>query len=230
MAERDAEVKKLIDLRAVHKRDVFEHGKQCFAALKQVVNGYADDWAAHARAVDPRLEIRFEDRGAYDCALVVAGDLLHFNMHSNVFKLQHDSPLWKSKYVKQNPDRAYCTIIQVYNFLADSFRYQRNEDMGYLIARIFVNSENHFFVEGHGKMGFGFQDFTKLKLSDDQLHEVVVSAVVESLNFELSAPAYTDLQFIQVTDAIRSYGQMGYRTGKRLGFVFGDASGSEEIQ
>ena len=47
-------------------------------------------------------------------------------------------------------DRAnsYCGVINIYTFLSDSFKFNRNADEGYLIGRIFVNRERSYFVEG----------------------------------------------------------------------------------
>jgi hypothetical protein len=42
----------------------------------------------------------------------------------------------------------YFGVVNVYNFLSDSFRYNRERDLGYLVARIFLNKEGHFFVQG----------------------------------------------------------------------------------
>ena len=46
--------------------------------------------------------------------------------------------------------RTYCGVINMYNFLSDSFKYNRENDLGYLIGRMFINKENTF-VEGKGK-------------------------------------------------------------------------------
>jgi len=34
-------------------------------------------------------------------------------------------------------------MISIYNFLSDSFKFNRVNDIGYLIARVFTNKENH---------------------------------------------------------------------------------------
>ena len=54
----------------------------------------------------------------------------------------------KQKYVKEDKMRSFCGVIHVYNFLNDSFKYNRLNDVGNLVARIFVNKDKHFFVEG----------------------------------------------------------------------------------
>ena len=45
-------------------------------------------------------------------------------------------------------------MINIYNFLSDSFVYDRERDLGYLVARVFLNKEGHFFVQGKKQLGF----------------------------------------------------------------------------
>ena len=43
-----------------------------------------------------------------------------------------------TSYVKEDKNRSYCGVIHLYNFLADSFKYNRLNDVGYLIGRVFI--------------------------------------------------------------------------------------------
>ncbi len=99
-------------------------------------------------SVDKNVEIVFYDRGEFEAELKFSGDSLVFAMHTNTFTFADDHPIHKLPYVKEDPKRAYCGLIQIYNFLSDSIKYNRVYDYGYLIGRIFVNSENKFFIEG----------------------------------------------------------------------------------
>ena len=74
-------------------------------------------------------------------------------MHTNTFYLKNHH-IWNSSYVKEDKYRAYCSVINVYNFLSDSFKYNRVNDLGFMIGRIFINKEKHFFTEGNGRMSF----------------------------------------------------------------------------
>jgi hypothetical protein len=78
------------------------------------------------------------------CELKAAGDLIIFHMHTNVFKLDQSHSLWKSSYLEEDEMRGYFGLINVYNFLSDSFKFNREGDLGYLVARIFLNKDGHF--------------------------------------------------------------------------------------
>lgn len=65
-------------------------------------------------------------------------------MHTNVFCFPPEHAVGKSSYVLETPTRGYCGMIQAYNFLSDSLKYQRLSDIGYLLARLFINAEGNF--------------------------------------------------------------------------------------
>ena len=57
-------------------------------------------------------------------------------------------PIWTTKYVQKDELNSYSGIINIYNFLTDSFKYDRIDDLGYLVGRLFINRHSHYFVEG----------------------------------------------------------------------------------
>ena len=69
-------------------------------------------------------------------------------MHTDVFEFDANHLVWQSPYVQADRDNSYCGLINIYNFLSDSFKFNRNADEGYLIGRIFINRERCYFVEG----------------------------------------------------------------------------------
>ncbi|HYH55775.1 MAG TPA: hypothetical protein VD772_04140, partial [Anseongella sp.] len=116
--------------------------------------------------------------------------------------------------------RAYCGVIHVHNFLADSIRYNRINDTGYLVARIFVNKERHFFVEGRGQFSFLYEDFTRNVLSKAVIEGIVELAINHSIEFDLVAPDFEQIQAISLMDKQLEYGNSGYQTDKQLGYKF----------
>lgn len=209
-----------IRTQAVLKRDVYELTIERFRELKDVLKTLAEEWTRKVAEIDPRLEVKYEDVGENYCQLTVAGDALLFYMHTNVFKFAEDSYYWKSEYLSEDPRRGYCGTIQVYNFLADSMRYRRDRDMGYMLARLFVNRENHFFVEGKRKLGYLFNDFVHSELTTKCMRHVILAIVMDTLSFDLFVPPYSDVQIITLREATEMRSMISLRTGKRLGFQF----------
>ena len=128
--------------------------------------------------------------------------------------------LWKTSYLKENPQRGYCGLINVYNFLNDSFKYNRLNDVGYLIGRLFINHENHYMVEGKRQLGFLYNDFINSTIDKDQFKSIVQSAILYALDFDLLMPNYDIVKEVSVNQVKQISDTLKMRTGKRLGFVF----------
>ena len=215
------ETLELIKTKSVLKRDVFELTIERFDEFKTVLSEITEDLSKEMEVIDPRLEISFRDLGKYYCQLTIAGDVLLFNMHTNVFNFAENSFYWKSGYLQGDANRGYCGTIQVFNFLADSFRFSRENDIGYMIARIFINHENHFFVEGKKELGYMFNDFVNSRLGKNCIRKIIYSVIKYSLEFDLYSPNYHDVDQITLRDARSLKDVISLKTGKRLGFQFG---------
>ena len=221
MSETRETLYRLVREKAILKQDVYHNTLSVFSDLKHVLSDTVQDIAKNYGKSDERVDFHYRDRGDFQAEIKIAGDVLVFYMHTNVFQLDNTNAVWKSGYVKDNEDNAYVGIINVYNFLADSFKYQRVSDVGYLIARIFVNKENHFFVQGKRQLGFLYNDFINGVLDKSAMEKVVESAILYTLDFDLLAPPYENLQQVTVDEIQSVTTSTNLATGKRMGFRFG---------
>ena len=210
----------LIKDKGVLKQDVFSNIILNFKVLKSVLKEIGDDLSDRIANEDERVIIEYKDSGEFEAQLRVAGDLLVFQMHSNVFKFNIENSLWKSSYLSENPNRGFCGLINVYNFLNDSFKYNRSNDLGYLIGRIFINHENHFMVQGKRQLGFLYNDFINAVIDKEKLKSIVQSAILYSLDFDLLVPSYDLVNQVSVNQVKQVSDDLKLRTAKRLGFVF----------
>jgi len=140
------------------------------------------------------------------------------------FKFPENSYYWKSSYLKEDPERAYCGVIQIYNFLADSFRFHRKKDVGYLVSRVLINKDNHFYVEGKQELAYLFNDFVNAEFNSENRREVIETIVKYCIDFDLLVPAYKNIQEITLEDASSMKDAISLKTGKRLGFQFSRGS------
>ena len=141
-------------------------------------------------------------------------------MHTNTFVFEPSNPINSTGYVKSDSTRATCGMISVYNFLSDSFQYERKNDVGYLIARLFVNREKHFFVEGKKQLGVLFNDFPNNIIDEESLLTIVENAIQYSISIDPLVPPFEMMKEITVDTAIEYSLQVGIANGKRLGFKF----------
>jgi hypothetical protein len=212
---------KLIEEKGTLKQDVYQNTMAVFKELKLVLAEIVSDLQQKFAGKDARIDFYFKDKGDFQAEIKVAGDILVFYMHTNTFQFDKTNSVWRTSYIKENESNSYVGIINIYNFLADSFKYQREADKGYLIGRIFVNRENHFMVQGKRQLGYLFNDFINSKLDKATLISVIESTILYTLDFDLYTPPYENLQEVTVEEIQSAAHSSSLATGKRLGFRFG---------
>jgi len=200
------------------KIDVYQKTENAFSSLKTVLRKLEADLLEAMSKVDQRVIVKFTERGPFELEFRISDDILIFSMHTDIFTFEDGNQIWKNSYLSENKTRGYCGIISVYNFLTDSLKFNRVHDMGVLVSRIFINNENHFFVEGKKQLGFLFNDFDRDELSDIKLREIVESIVLFSLNFDILTPPFDQVKMISVRELNDKNLANVISTGKRLGF------------
>jgi len=218
------DIKKLIideiNSKANVKQKVYDSANNSFKLLKRILKGIPDEYNKDISVDDERVKFLYKDNGAFESELKVAGDLLIFTLHSNVFEFNREHDIWKLDYVKQDILKSYTGIINIYNFLADSFKYNRMEDVGYLIGRIFINMDGYFFVEGKRQLGFPLKDFGTKCLDKESLTHIINTAIKYALDFDLLVPPYDQVMIASVGQMTQKISHSKMKTGKRLGFKF----------
>lgn len=202
------------------KQLVYKNTKEVFEELRSVVKNLIEEYNSELGEVDENILLEFEDKGDFEYQIKIASDILVFSLHSNVFQFNRDHNVWEQSYVKTNTDNAYSGIINIYNFLADSFKYTRYEDLGYLVARVFINREKHYIVEGKRQLGLLQTDLSISTASHDNLRNIVETAINYSLNFDLLVPPYDNVKILSVAQMFEKIQNSRIQTGKRLGFQF----------
>jgi hypothetical protein len=206
--------------KSVLKQKVFDNTAEAFLMIKDILKNLSREVNGDLSGVDPRVRMEYTDRSTFDAQIRVAADMLLFSMHSNIFQFDRDHPAWKTAYIQKNKFNAYSGIINIYNFLADSFKYSRLDDLGYLIARIFINHENQYFVEGKRQMGMLFTNYGNEAFGPESLKTIVYTAINYSLEFDLLVPPYDTVKIASVGQAESKIQHSRLITGKRLGFQF----------
>jgi len=202
------------------KQKVYDLTLEWFSEVKEILKDLAKEVNTNLGPIDSRIKMEYTDRSNFDAQLKVAGDILLFSMHSNIFQFDREHPAWKTPYIQKNKFNAYSGIINIYNFLFDSFKYSRMDDLGYLIARIFINHENQYLVEGKRQMGMLFSNYGNEALTKSSLQVIITTAIQYSLEFDLLVPPYDTVKIATVGQAEAKIQHSRVITGKRLGFQF----------
>ena len=214
---------KIIDLlktKSILKQKIFDNTFKTFSILKEVLSEVASEFNPLLSDLDSRVTVEYTDRGMFEAQLKVAGDMLVFSMFTNAFEFDRNHTVWKNSYVTDNPYSSICGMISIYNFLNDSFRYNRSADLGYLIARVFVNHEFYYFVEGKQQMNNWVNHFGTAAITKQILRDIVESAILYTLNFDLLVSPYDSVKIISLEQMNSKIESARFQTGKRLGFTF----------
>ncbi len=219
MEELRDEIVDLLINKAAVKQDVADYSEGVLERFKEV----AKDELSELRKVinDKRVRLRFDDKGQHEFVIYVGSDVLVFQLHRNIFRLPDENPMWNTPYLKENGANGYFAIINIYNFLAESFEQNRSNDAGYLIGRIFMNHNEHFMVEGKGQLGFLFRDLENSIITDDQIRHIIQCSIQFAIEFDLITPPYDLIAEASVLEIQAISSELQVATGKRLGFRFG---------
>lgn len=203
------------------KQQVFDHTFAAFNLLKDTLLEMASemDDALDGR-LDRRVRIEYRDRGKFEVQLQVANDLLIFQMHTDVFDFEAGHPVRRTAYVGSDPANAYCGVVNIYNFLSDSFKFNRNADEGYLIGRLFINRERRYFFEGKGACSVRAAEFGTAEIDRDALVTVLEEAIAFALDFDLLTVPYDLSARVTVDQFNTKMDNSKFVTGKRLGYGF----------
>ncbi|MCB9169751.1 MAG: hypothetical protein H6594_05290 [Flavobacteriales bacterium] len=210
----------LLKGKSVLKQDIFQITRDTFVLLKEVVQEIAADLGAAMAKVDERVTIQYRDKGEMACELKVAGDVIIFHMHTNVFRLEQSNSLWRNTYLEEDEMRGYFGVINMYNFLSDSFTYNRGNDLGYLVARLFINKDRHYYMQGKRQLGFLYNDLPGAVLDRDHLKALLWSVIIYVIDFDLLTPPYDAVNQVTVSEMNELNANLQLSTGKRLGFRF----------
>lgn len=214
--------KEIIDTlngKSEEKLKSFNNTLEAFQALKNALHelsGEINEEINNNRVI----KVEYRDKGQYEAQLQFASDILIFNMHTNVFQFNRESPVWNLDYVKLNKFNTLCGVINVYNFLADSFKKNRTTDEGYLVARIYINHDGYFFVEGKRMEKYNVSTFGSRKLDDDVIVDIVETLMLFAMNFDLLVPPFDAVKVIEVEQMNTKVENSKISTGKRLGYTY----------
>jgi hypothetical protein len=228
MDEKLDEIKDLLLQKSFTKQLVSKTTHEVFDLFKKELKAIQEYLSPKMLTEAPLVELKYYDKGEFEMHLKFSGDTLVFMMHTNIFDFDNSHVIHKNEYIKEDHMRSFCGLIQVYNFLSDSLKYNREGDQGYLIARLFINKDKHFFVEGKRPLSFLYHNIDCCEISEETVRRIITEAMTFCLNFDLLAPPIDLVSYITVEQKnLMSYSS-GVPTAKRLGFQISSELGEDK--
>ncbi|RZK48556.1 MAG: hypothetical protein EOO99_09550 [Pedobacter sp.] len=211
------------------KQALYRSTLEVFGTMKTLLSKIATRMHQDYGVKDPSVEIQYKENNQFEAQLKFSGDMLMISMHSNIFNFHDGHSIYQNPYIKADESLSFCGVIYLHNFLADSIKYNRLSDEGSLVARILVNKEKHFMVEGDGALGFLYEDLAMNVVSEEKLIDIIERSILICLDSDLILPPFAMIKDITLHQKQSITAASGYPTGKRLGYLFNSEIQSNNI-
>jgi hypothetical protein len=188
-------IKYLLESKSSAKQTAYKHICKTFSILSEESKLIVDELKRRAQPSDRDVTVEFNAVSLAEFDIKLAGDMLIFVMGTNIVTLEESHPVMMDHYIKDNEVNRYFGQIMVYNFMAESIKHNRSNDPGYLLARLMVNHENRFFIEGEKELE-PYNKISELPVSDADLKKVVKIVLKMAIENDLVAPPFTDVKSV----------------------------------
>lgn len=209
-------IAKLLMTKSGVKQVTYRNVCQVFKSLRRQAIDLINEINSKTDSKDEDIILSVNEISDQEFHVKVAGDLLVFFLHTNIVTLTDEYAFSKSDYVAENPARKYLGQINVYNFMADSLKFNRMHDPGYLLARLMVNFENRFIVEGDRQIHFLFQNVSEKPISLADLSILIQLIITQAIENDLVAPPFQKIRGITLQQKLAKTEIMG--GGNKIGF------------
>lgn len=199
------------------KQAIYRNTQAAFELLRQVSQELVGELSNKLTPVDSSVVIQYLPINEMEFHIRFSGDLLIFVLHSNIVTFPDDYGPMPTEYVEADFRRRFFGHIMAYNFMADSIKYQRLNDPGYLVGRLLINIDSHYFLEGVQQLEMPDLDMSDNFLTADAMKLFVESAMIAAVNNDLIAPPLPEIQKISVKQKIEN---QQVSRGSKVGFSF----------
>jgi hypothetical protein len=208
-------ITQLLESKSTAKQKTYKHLLAAFKKLSKESQRIVNELRKTAKPHDKDVTVDFAEVSEHEFQVKLAGDLLIFMLHTNIVTLDPEHAIMQDVYIKQDECNRYFGQINIYNFMSDSLKFNRVNDPGYLIARLMVNHENRYFIEGEGQLS-AFNQISKDVLGDDILNALVKLSLAIAIENDLMAPPYPQVKFITLYQKMEHAPELG--AGQKIGF------------
>ena len=199
------------------KQAIYRNTLAAFDCLRLVSQELVLELTRKLTPLDSSVVIEYRSINDMEFHIRFSGDLLVFVLHSNIVTFPDDYGPMPSKYVETDFRRRFFGHIMAYNFMADSIKYQRLNDPGYLVGRLLINIENHYYLEGVQQLELPNNDMIDNVITPEMMKLFVESAMIAAVNNDLIAPPLPEIQKISVKQKLEN---QQVSRGSKVGFSF----------
>lgn len=215
----NSKIEKLIGLvqdKAITKQYAYKNVFDVFNAFRNSANRIVVAINENENLAKHQVDVSISEVNEFEFQVKVGGELIVFLMQTNIYQIPFSHPLFKSRYITEDRSKSYFGQIMVYNYLADTVKYNRLKDTGYLLARFFVNNDMHFYIEGIKNLNYTYPDINRNEVTDDIIEGFIMDAIQLSVETDLVTSSFKEnftLTLGEKNDFVSSTA-----SGKKVGF------------
>lgn len=209
-------IRLLLETKSTAKQITYKNLLQSFHTLQEDARQVINEIKNRARPGDQDVTTEFMAVNDHEFQVKLAGDLLVFVLHTNIVTFQDEHPILQTGYMRQQQVNRYFGQIMIYNFMSDSIRFNRMNDPGYLLARLLINHEGRYVIEGDGPLATFANTISDGPISDLELTNLVKLTLAMAIENDLVAPPFPEVRFITLHQKLEKTQELG--AGQKIGF------------
>ena len=209
-------IQRLLENKSTAKQITYRNLISSFELLAKESKRVVGELKKKVKSGDQDVTVDFKRINDHEFQLKLAGDLLIFVLHTNIVTFDEENEVMKNPYIRENDINRYFGQIMIYNFMSDSVKFNRVNDPGYLLARLLVNHDGRYIVEGEGKLGLVYSHISPAAITEHDLNILVKLALTLAIENDLMAPPYPQVKFITLYQKLEKTQELG--AGQKIGF------------
>ncbi len=209
-------IRHLLESKSTAKQITYKNLLAAFKILAKESKRVAEELRKMVKPGDEDVTIDFKVVNENEFDVKLAGDLLVFVLHTNIVTFDESHAVMQDPYIRQNEVNRYFGQIMIYNFMADSLKFNRVNDPGYLLARLLINHEGRYIIEGEGRLSAIADKISPQPITESELGILVKLALTIAIENDLMAPPFPQVRFITLSQKMEKAQELG--AGEKIGF------------
>lgn len=209
-------IQQLLEYKSTAKQVTYKRLIHAFETLAKESKRVINELKKRTKPGDADVTLDFKRINEHEFQVKVAGDMVIFVLHTNIVTFEDSHDVMKDAYIQSAEINRYFGQIMIYNFMSDSLQFHRVNDPGYLLARLLINHEGRYIIEGEGKLGVVFSHISESPITETDLNILVKLALTLAIENDLTAPPYNQVKFITLYQKIEKTLELG--AGQKIGF------------
>lgn len=209
-------IQRMLESKSAAKQLTFRRLLSAFETLGKESKRVVTELRKKTKPGDQDVTLDFKRINDHEFQVKLAGDMLVFVLHTNIVTFEDTHDVMKDPYILSKDINRYFGQIMIYNFMSDSLEFHRINDPGYLLARLLINHDGRYIIEGEGRLGVVFSHISEAEITESDLNILVKLALTLAIENDLMAPPYPQVKFITLHQKLEKTQELG--AGQKIGF------------